>query len=120
MKSTFLTFMFFSLISSTVGAESLQLVDVHIKDVDHEEHQDAEFCREFLTTDEQAALFFSKSKVIAPEEVHFYMWLPCWVKGKAQLGGRQVSWTIRAGGTAIIESEGKLIYVADESQLDTD
>lgn len=120
MKKPFLSLLFYALIWGEVDAASLQLTNVHIDQIGYDEHPDAVLCKEFLTSDEQAASFFAKSKIITLEEMHSYMRFPCWVKGKAQLGKYPVSWTIRAGGTATVESDGQVIYLADESQLDTE
>jgi hypothetical protein len=118
MKKVLITLIVFGLISGGVSAENLKLVNVHVEKTGQDEHRDVNFCKDFSLTDEQAALFFSKAKIISSEETHFYMWFPCWVRGKAEIDRKPISWKIRAGGTAIIESDGQLIYVADESQLD--
>jgi hypothetical protein len=118
MKKILITFIVFGLISSSVGAQALKLINVHVDKIGQDKHQDVNLCKDFSLTDEQAALFFSKVKIISSEETHFYMWFPCWVQGRAELDKKPISWKIRAGGTAVIESDGQLIHVADESQLD--
>lgn len=117
MRKIFISLLVFGSICGEVKAEGVNLINVHVEKIGRDEHQDSGLCKNFLLTDDQAALFFNKSKIISSEEVHFYMWFPCWVQGRAELDEQPISWKIRAGGTAVIWGNGQLIHVADESQL---
>lgn len=62
------------------------------------------FCQNFRLTEEQANIFFKKSRVIDITLLHdAYDFLPCYVRGTSRLKSTHCTWEIRAGSTAEVQ-----------------
>lgn len=80
-----------------------QLIFSNIKVTAKGTEQKGSLCDKFTLTNEQAAVFLKKSRLIDIKALHDkYDYLPCYVKGTSTLKKKQCNWEIRAGGTAEI------------------
>lgn len=67
-----------------------------------------EFCSDFALSKKAAEAFFEQAKPVTAEQFHNnYVFLPCYTRGKATIGGRQCLWEIRAGNTGELTCGGK-------------
>jgi hypothetical protein len=58
------------------------------------------FCSDFALNKYQAQSFFERADIITIKQLHDnYLYLPCFVRGKAELEKMVCDWEIRAGGT---------------------
>jgi hypothetical protein len=78
----------------------------------------ATVCKGFSLSRAEVARILATSRVITPHELHYdYDQAPCYVRGTARVGRQQVSWEIRAAGTAWVKfSDGKVVLLADGAQ----
>jgi hypothetical protein len=71
-----------------------------------------EFCSDFSMSAEDVSAFFSRAEIIDHARLHAnFDYLPCYIRGRAMLGGSNVTWEIRAGGT------GKLLMLDGQASL---
>ena len=62
-----------------------------------------EFCSSFNLDKNEAQSFFERALIISVKQLHDnYSFLPCFVRGKAQVRKINCDWEIRAGGTGEI------------------
>ena len=91
------------------------LRDVHVTNVAAD--APAAFCADFLLSNAQAAAALKRAARITQEQyLQQFHFLPCYVRGTAQLGGDPVQWEIRAGGNGtIMTADDEVIYLGCES-----
>lgn len=87
------------------------LRDVHVTKVASDEP--GAFCADFLLSNRQAASSLKQATRVTEEQyLHQFEFLPCYVRGTAQLGGDPVAWEIRAGGNGTIKTaDGEVVYL---------
>ena len=87
------------------------LRDVHVQRVGADEPN--AFCADFLLSNRQAAAALQQAARITREQyLQQFEFLPCYVRGTAELGGDPVAWEMRAGGNGtIMNADGKVIYL---------
>ena len=79
------------------------------------EEEDA-FCKNFSLNEQQAHMFFKKSKIIDAKTMHDnYDYLPCYVYGTLGYNNETCNWEIRAGGTGLIQCPGQDYIIACDS-----
>ena len=78
----------------------------------------ATVCEGFSLSRTEVAQFLSAALIITPHEFHYeYDQAPCYVRGTAKIGRQQVSWEIRAAGTASVKfPDGKVVLLVDVAQ----
>jgi hypothetical protein len=70
-----------------------------------------EFCSDFNLDRNEAQSFFERAQIISFKQLHDnYSFLPCFVRGKAQVKKNICDWEIRAGGTGEIMC-GEKVYI---------
>lgn len=70
-----------------------------------------EFCSDFNLDRNEAQSFFERAQIISFKQLHdSYSFLPCFVRGKAQVKKMICDWEIRAGGTGEIMC-GEKVYI---------
>lgn len=75
-----------------------------------------EFCSDFRLDAEQARQFFKRAAEVDTAAIHDeFETLPCYVRGTGTWQGKQATWTIRAGGTAEIDTETANVLLACSS-----
>ena len=62
-------------------------------------------------SDEQARIFFSRSRAVSSRTVHDdYDLLPCYLVGRMQFRGKPARWQLHLGGVAIVEQARRTYY----------
>ena len=81
---------------------------------------DAKDCATFSLSNAAARKFLRKAVVITPNERHYeFLWSPCFVKGRAIIGGRPASWRIESLGLGSVTfDDGTQVLLGDNSQRD--
>jgi hypothetical protein len=95
---------------ATDSSQHLSLSEVRV--VDRGVDQDGAFCQDFSLDAVQVRRFFDAAVIVDADQWHHeYDYLPCYVRGTAIKGTTEVSWEIRAGGTATVKAPGEPILL---------
>ena len=72
-----------------------------------------EFCSDFRLDADGAREFFERAVAVNATTIHDqFNTLPCYVRGTGTWQGTQATWTIRAGGTAQIDTATTNVLIA--------
>jgi hypothetical protein len=95
---------------SCTNEQNISNIDIISVEAFNTDNNKIEFCSDFKLSVSKAQEFFNKAEKISNLIMHNeFSYLPCYVKGKCTISGKKCFWEIRAGGTAQVKFNNKVI-----------